>query len=600
MSRPAASGGATRPAASGGAPPRVGALRPAGDRALVVDVDDTAQAALLAARMSAHPLPGQRDAVCGARSVLLVLDRRPDPALVTARVDELLQEAGAGEAARAGAEHVVEVLYDGEDLDEVAAATGLGRDGVVAAHTSAPWTVGFGGFAPGFAYLVGGDPALEVPRRSSSRPRVPAGAVGLAGHHSGIYPRSSPGGWQLIGRSAARLWDAERTPPALLAPGDTVRFTAVERLSQAAPEAGEEAPGEVVDETSSEVGDAGDPRAGAAGGPRAGAVPDGAPGSSGEGSSFDGAAVEVAAVGLQAVVVDAGRPGRAGAGVPASGPMDRGALVAANTAAGNPAWTAALEVVGGLRLVARGEVVVAVAGAPAGLTATSRDGVRRRREHGAALALRDGEALELGQPASGLRSYVAVRGGLDVAPVLGSRCTDTLSGLGPEALAVGDVLAVGAGDVVAVGARGVTAPDGRGAPASALRQAGPEPGGAGEDQGPTVLAVVLGPRDDWFTPSALAGLVDQDWTVGARSDRVGLRLSAERPLERSRGGELPTEGVAAGSLQASPDGDLVLFAADHPVTGGYPVVAVVVDAHLDRVGQLRPGDRLRFTVDEES
>ncbi len=544
-------------------------VRPAGDRALVVDLESTAQAAAVAALLSARPLPGQVDAVCGARSILVVLDRPVRRGVAARRVGELLGEIGHAAPTGPAVEHVVEVAYDGEDLQEVAVMTGLGDDGVVAAHTGTPWTVGFGGFAPGFAYLVGGDPALEVARRQSSRPRVPAGAVGLAGRHSGIYPRSSPGGWQLVGRTAARLWDAERTPPALLAPGDTVRFVAVARLPETADGVDDVFRGE-ADEAGG-PGEVADPRAGAA---AADGVRGPAPG---------GAAVEVAAVGLQTLVVDAGRPGRAGAGVPASGPMDRSALVAANTTVGNPAWTAALEVVGGLRVVARGEVVLAVAGARAGLTATSRDGVRREREHGVALALRDGEVLELGRPTSGLRSYLAVRGGLDVAPVLGSRCTDTLSGLGPAALAAGDVLVVGAGEAGAV--REVVVPE------------LPEPLPLAE---PPALAVVLGPRDDWFTPAAVRSLVDQGWTVGARSDRVGLRLSAERPLERSRGGELPTEGIAAGSLQASPDGDLVLFAADHPVTGGYPVVAVVTDAHLDRVGQLRPGDRVRFTVDEES
>ncbi len=112
----------------------------------------------------------------------------------------------------------------GPDLDEVAAHTGLTRAEVVAAHTGTPWRVAFGGFAPGFAYLVGGDPRLHVPRRERPRPSVPAGSVGLAGEFSGVYPRSSPGGWQLLGTTDAVLWDAGREPPALLRPGTTVRF----------------------------------------------------------------------------------------------------------------------------------------------------------------------------------------------------------------------------------------------------------------------------------------------------------------------------------------------------------------------------------------
>ena len=132
--------------------------------------------------------------------------------------------SGDGTAAPEGAVVEVAVHYDGPDLAEVADLTGLTPAEVVDAHTGTPWTVAFGGFAPGFGYLVGGDPRLRVPRREVSRPSVPAGSVGLAGEFSGVYPRPSPGGWQLIGSTDAVLWDVERDPPALLAPGTTVRF----------------------------------------------------------------------------------------------------------------------------------------------------------------------------------------------------------------------------------------------------------------------------------------------------------------------------------------------------------------------------------------
>jgi KipI family sensor histidine kinase inhibitor len=120
----------------------------------------------------------------------------------------------------------IAVTYDGADLAEVARLTGLDEDGVVAAHTGTPWRIAFGGFAPGFMYLTGGDPRLQVPRRDEPRTTVPAGAVGLAGEYSGVYPRPSPGGWQLIGRTDTVLWDAERDPPALLTPGGIVTFRA--------------------------------------------------------------------------------------------------------------------------------------------------------------------------------------------------------------------------------------------------------------------------------------------------------------------------------------------------------------------------------------
>jgi KipI family sensor histidine kinase inhibitor len=121
----------------------------------------------------------------------------------------------------------IPVVYDGADLDEVASRTGLTPDEVIDAHTSTPWRVGFGGFAPGFAYLIGGDERLKVPRRSEPRTKVPTGSVGLAGEFSAVYPRESAGGWQLIGRTDTVMWDLDRDPPALLRPGMWVRFRAV-------------------------------------------------------------------------------------------------------------------------------------------------------------------------------------------------------------------------------------------------------------------------------------------------------------------------------------------------------------------------------------
>ncbi|PRC47306.1 allophanate hydrolase, partial [Mycobacterium sp. ITM-2017-0098] len=126
------------------------------------------------------------------------------------------------------ADVTLDVVYDGEDMGEVARLTGLTPDEVVAAHTERCWRVGFSGFAPGFAYLVGGDERLVVPRRSEPRTKVPVGSVGLAGEFSGVYPRESPGGWQLIGRTSAVLWDVDRDNPALLTPGMWVQFRAVQ------------------------------------------------------------------------------------------------------------------------------------------------------------------------------------------------------------------------------------------------------------------------------------------------------------------------------------------------------------------------------------
>jgi KipI family sensor histidine kinase inhibitor len=191
-------------------------LRPCGDRAVLIDC-----ASLDEAQGWFAALHDEVDAVLGARTVLL----RGEPSDLRALVDR--SEPHDLTAAGTGEEIEIAVTYDGPDLADVASHTGISEDEVVAAHTGTPWTVAFGGFAPGFAYLVGGDERLVVPRRESPRTSVPAGSVGLAGEFSGVYPRSSPGGWQLIGRTDAVMFDVDRDPPALLTPGSQVRFVAV-------------------------------------------------------------------------------------------------------------------------------------------------------------------------------------------------------------------------------------------------------------------------------------------------------------------------------------------------------------------------------------
>lgn len=188
-------------------------LLPCGDRAVLLDCQslDEAQGWFAA-------LHDEAEAVLGARTVLL----RGEPSALRALVHR--SEPGDITAAEAGDEIEIPVTYDGPDLADVAEHTGLSEEEIVAAHTGTPWTVAFGGFAPGFAYLVDGDERLAVPRRDSPRTSVPAGSVGLAGEFSGIYPRSSPGGWQLIGHTDAEMFDVDRDPPALLAPGAHVRF----------------------------------------------------------------------------------------------------------------------------------------------------------------------------------------------------------------------------------------------------------------------------------------------------------------------------------------------------------------------------------------
>ncbi|MFC3994429.1 allophanate hydrolase subunit 1 [Nocardiopsis sediminis] len=190
------------------------------DNGVLVEVADFDAVLALQAELAAAPLPGVTEIIPAARTVLLRIEPGRAEA-VAAAVSRLRPRSGSRTDQ---GEVVLDVAYDGADLADIAAATGLTEREVVAAHTGAAWTVAFCGFAPGFGYLVGDDPRLHVPRRKEARTRVPAGAVALAGEFTGVYPRSSPGGWQLLGRTEAPIWDLDRDPPGLLRPGVRVRF----------------------------------------------------------------------------------------------------------------------------------------------------------------------------------------------------------------------------------------------------------------------------------------------------------------------------------------------------------------------------------------
>jgi KipI family sensor histidine kinase inhibitor len=201
---------------------------PAGDRGLLVEVDDLDTVLALADRLRAADLAGVQDIVPASRTVLVRTGPGPDLNRLGSEILDLAGDLSVDAATNAPAAILdVRVRYDGPDLDEVAAVTGLTRAEVVAAHTGQPWRAAFAGFAPGFCYLTGGDARLDVPRRHESRTSVPAGSVALAGGFSAVYPRESPGGWQLIGTTEAVMWDVDRQPPALISAGAWVRFVDV-------------------------------------------------------------------------------------------------------------------------------------------------------------------------------------------------------------------------------------------------------------------------------------------------------------------------------------------------------------------------------------
>ena len=271
------------------------------------------------------------------------------------------------------------------------------------------------------------------------------------------------------------------------------------------------------------------------------------------------------------LVQDLGRPGFAGIGVTESGAADRRSLRRANRLLGNEPDSPALEIaLGGLAVRAEEPVVLALAGAPAPVQ-VSVEG-RRSEVAGPVVQLPAGAELHLGLPPWGLRTYLALPGGLRTERALGSASRDTLAALGPPPVRAGDVLAPVAEEAVVATV-------------------------AAEDPGwhaaPYMLDLLPGPRRDWFTPGSLAALFAEPYMVTEVGDRVGVRLHGE-PLQRARTGELPSEGVVRGAVQVPASGQPLIFGPDHPVTGGYPVIGVLTDDAADAAGQLRPGAQLRF------
>lgn len=279
-------------------------------------------------------------------------------------------------------------------------------------------------------------------------------------------------------------------------------------------------------------------------------------------------ALFVVRAGALTTVQDRGRPGHAHLGVPRSGALDGPAAALANRLVGNRPEAAVLETtLNGCALRPRSTVTVAVTGAPCPVTV---DG--RPASWGAPVHVPAGALLTVGAALSGVRSYVGVSGGVTVEPVLGSRSTDLLSGLGPPPLTDGSILPLGTPE-----------------PLHTRVDTAPQPAPPTE----LLLRVTLGPRDDWFTPEAVRDFTTRAFRVSSASNRIGLRTEGPA-LERRLKGELPSEGMVLGAVQVPPDGRPVVFLADHPTTGGYPVIGVVRAPDLPAAAQAVPGTPVRF------
>jgi KipI family sensor histidine kinase inhibitor len=533
---------------------------PYGDSALLIEVDDVASAHGLAEaverlRQGRLAPEGVRGAVVGFRSVVVHLDPAVEQAAIEGWVLELAErQAGTGARGarptpwsapvRDGVD--IPVTFDGPDLEAVAASIGRSTTSVIEQLTSTELHVAFLGFAPGFPYLTGLPPDLaSIPRRSTPRTSVPAGSVAVGGGFATVYPQSTPGGWMLLGRTDLRLFDPDNPPFALLRPGDTVRFSTFPPP----------APGDhTAHHSTRPPPDA--PRTGRA---RLAA----------KGRRF----VEVLEPGLLSLVEDGGRHSLANMGIPDAGAADPQSMRLANRLVGNADWAAAIEVTAvgpKLRFAGDGHLAV-VASAEGGVDV-------RIDDHPVGTdtvsPIRDGQILSIGRIMVGLRAYVAVSGGIETPLVMGSRSSDLLCGLGPGPLVAGDQLDLGV----------ATRPHGL-----ASHPIGPGPGVE-----PAVIRVVGGPHR--LHPSALAGLTSTVWAVGETSNRIGLRLEGRRQSLAHDSGAIRSTAMVTGAIQIPPDGGPIVLMPDHATVGGYPVVACVITADLARLGQLRPGDIVRFAA----
>ena len=518
-------------------------ILPAGESAVAVEFGDgidprlNALVQALDRRLLDQSFDGFQEAVPTYRSLLVLFDPfRAQTEDVAGHLLDLARDLSDEPAAAAPLKEVPTV-YDGEDLDSVAKDAGLSRAEVVAIHSGSEYRVYMLGFSPGFAYMGLLPKTIETRRLATPRTRVPAGSVAIAGRQTAVYPSATPGGWNLIGRSSLRWFDAGSSPPTFFLPGDRVRFVSVSEL--------EEAP---------------------------------APGTANHPPTGD-PALEVLDGGLLTTVQDLGRTGYQRYGVPVAGAADAASMRAANLLVGNDPGAAALEcTVVGPSLSLLRTVVLSIGGADLGAVLERGDLGRWEIPVGSSFLARAGNVLSFSGRRAGCRAYVAVAGGLGVAEVLGSRATYVASALGGHKgrpLERGDVLAA-------------LPPKLSAAPGRRWPQASISPEGA-----VTTVRLVFGLQEGAFTKKAKTTLTSSNYVVAPSSDRMGCRLEGAR-LQHKGPSEITTDGMVLGAVQVPPDGQPIVMLADHATTGGYPKVGTVIGADLPRLAQLMPGDRVRF------
>jgi biotin-dependent carboxylase-like uncharacterized protein len=547
-------------------------IRPFGDSAWLLPTDDNEGAHRLAAaisrsRSTTEAPPGWLEVVIGSSSV--VVEERgkeagAEPGRPEAWLAAVVRELGQGDRTdenendRAQSPEVqpttqarpgsgggahrptveVPVVFDGPDLDGVAAELRMTPSEVADLLIGTELRVAFLGFSPGFGYLVGLPAQLaSLARHPTPRTSVPAGSVAAAGGFAAIYPQSTPGGWRLLGHTDLSLFDPQNPPYALLRAGDGVRFR-----------------------RSLGVHDTADTRDRSDRGQARGLLVAHGPRS-----------VEVIEPGLFTLVQDAGRRSGGDIGVPQAGPADPVSMALANRLVGNHDDDAALE------LTARGpslrfgaDAHIAVVGIGAEVVGVTVNG--RSLADGTVIPVTTGQVVELGAIRRGLRAYLAVSGAFDSPTVVGSRSSDVLSGLGPGALVSGDCLDLG----IPGRPHGLLVHTDRRSNTDRVWK----------------LRVLIGPHR--LEPAWTQALLGNHWEVDGSSNRIGIRLRSD-----GAAAELPSAGIAStgmitGAIQVPPDGHPIILMPDHATVGGYPVIATVIAADRAGLGQVRPGDTVRF------
>lgn len=428
----------------------------------------------------------------------------------------------------------IPVCYDdefGHDLEFIAKAHSISKEAVIAAHLSGTYTVYMMGFLPGFAYMGTVEDAIATARKSVPRALVEEGSVGIAGKQTGIYPLSSPGGWQIIGRTPLRLFDLRKPDPFLFSAGDEVRFESISKKQFKELKEQNKIP--AADETTKEEGD-----------------------------------IIVVKPGIYSIIQDGGRFGYRSFGVPVSGAMDLTAFHLANALAGNTKNAACIEcTLGGIQLRFKKNTVIAVTGF--GIATINGRPIRICQP----LAVFKNDLLEIKFSNEGVRSYIAVRGGFDSTLMLNSRSVYPKAGIGLP-LKKDDGLKIG--NMISGNSKMI-----------------PENFSFAKYQIDCTIQIIEGPEFKWMDAHSRSVIFSNIFLISNQSDRMGYRLESE-PLVKENNIELLSTAVTKGTVQLTPSGQLIILMSDCQTTGGYPRVAQVAASDLSILAQMKPGDGLRF------